>query len=110
MPSQRCTRMRDLRNHVIDTRIIGTALANQVGHQGGLQMKRVFTAWTAAALLTGFSAVPAFAHHPFAAEYDADKPVTVTGTIAQVNWTNPHVHVFIDGKDATGETKHWDIE
>ena len=47
------------------------------------------------------SAVPVLAHHSFAAEYES-KEVTLTGTITKVEWTNPHIYFYIDGKDASG--------
>jgi len=51
------------------------------------------------------------AHHSFAAEYDRDKPITVTGTITKVEWTNPHARIYINVKDeATGEVVNWDFE
>jgi len=53
---------------------------------------------------------PAIAHHSFAAEYDASQPVTVTGTIKKVEWTNPHIHFYMDVKDAAGAVKEWKFE
>lgn len=51
------------------------------------------------------------AHHSFAAEFDRDKPVKLTGTITKVEWTNPHARIYIDVKDeATGEVVNWDFE
>src|SRR5580658_6333359 len=49
--------------------------------------------------------VPAFAHHSIAAEYDEKKPVTLKGTVTKLDWTNPHVFVFLDVADLT-----WAIE
>ena len=53
---------------------------------------------------------PAIAHHSFAAEYDAAQPVTVNGTIKRVEWTNPHIHFYMDVKDAAGAVKEWKFE
>ena len=58
----------------------------------------------AALLLT---AVSAWAHHSFAAEYDAKKPVTLTGTVTKVEWMNPHIFVYVDVKDAEGKVTNW---
>jgi hypothetical protein len=55
-------------------------------------------------------AVPAFAHHSFAAEYDASKPVKITGTVAKLEWTNPHARFYIDVKDANGKVNQWNFE
>jgi hypothetical protein len=56
------------------------------------------------------SAVPLLAHHSFGAEYDADKPVTVTGVITKIDWTNPHSHLFMDVKDDQGNVANWKFE
>ena len=52
----------------------------------------------------------AYAHHSFAAEYDSDKPVQMTGTVTKVEWTNPHVHFYVDVKRDQGEVVNWNIE
>jgi hypothetical protein len=56
------------------------------------------------------SAFPLFAHHSFGAEYDADKPVTITGVITKIDWTNPHSHLFMDVKDDKGNVANWKFE
>ena len=51
-----------------------------------------------------------FAHHPFSAEYDWKKPVTVSGTVTKVEWSNPHARVFMDVKDIAGNPQKWEFE
>ena len=56
------------------------------------------------------AAVPALAHHSFAAEFDAKQPIKVTGTVTKVEWTNPHVWFYLDIKDETGKVTNWGME
>jgi hypothetical protein len=53
--------------------------------------------------------ISASAHHSFAAEFDATKPITITGTLAKIAWTNPHAHIHLDVTDA-GRVTSWDFE
>jgi hypothetical protein len=69
-------------------------------------MKHILATILACAFLTPRLA----AHHSFAAEYDGSQPVTVTGRVAKVEWTNPHIHFFVDVKDAAGAVTQWKFE
>src|SRR5258708_25642269 len=68
--------------------------------------------------LTAFSTILALAltstallaHHSFASEFDTAKPITVTGVVSKVEWTNPHTWFFVDGKHETGREATWSFE
>lgn len=56
------------------------------------------------------ASLPLLAHHSFAAQYDAQQMMTLTGTIKTVEWTNPHVYVHLEVKDAEGKVSTWALE
>ena len=56
------------------------------------------------------AARPVVGHHAFAAEFDADKPVKLTGPVTKFEWTNPHGWIYIDVKDETGKVVNWGFE
>lgn len=57
-----------------------------------------------------YATAPVEAHHSFSAQYDANKPVTLRGTINRMLWSNPHGHLYIDVKTQDGKVVTWELE
>ena len=72
-------------------------------------MTKTFGVILAAGVLL-WTAAPMWAHHAFAAEFDASKPVKLQGTVSKMEWINPHAWLHIDVKDADGKVTTWMIE
>ena len=71
-------------------------------------MKSVLLVLVGAAWL--LAAAPAASHHAFAAEFDINRPVKLTGAVTKIEWTNPHAWLFIEIKDDNGSVQSWAIE
>lgn len=55
--------------------------------------------------------LPAYAHHSFPAQYDESNPIELTGTVTRVEWTNPHIFIYMDVADEeSGEVLNWALE
>lgn len=57
-----------------------------------------------------FAAIPIRAHHQLDLVYDEARPITLKGTVTKIAWTNPHVHLYIDGKEEIGSPMNWELE
>ena len=55
-------------------------------------------------------ALPVVAHHSVQAEFDLDKPITISGKVTKVEWINPHSYLYMDVNDDKGNVKHWSFE
>jgi hypothetical protein len=71
---------------------------------------RLFSVVAGAAFLVAVAAGPVVAHHSFAAEFDAKKPVKMTGTVVKMEWINPHSWIHIDVKRPDGKVERWMVE
>src|SRR3954468_2113154 len=62
------------------------------------------------ALVVLAAALPVAAHHSFPAQYDIDKPITLTGKVTKVEWTNPHIFIYADVPASNGAAVSWAFE
>jgi hypothetical protein len=73
-------------------------------------MARRITQTCLLAVVLCFLTIPLSAHHSFGAEYDVTRPITLTGVITKVEWTNPHSHFYLDVTDDKGNVVNWKFE
>jgi hypothetical protein len=73
-------------------------------------MRKVVFGGATAGLVVFFAIMPVLAHHELAAKFDMTKKVQLSGTVTGVDWANPHVHVFLNIKDASGNLTNWAVE
>jgi len=71
---------------------------------------RLFGVVAGAVFAVAAAAVPVIAHHSFAAEFDAKKPVKLRGTVTKMEWINPHSWIHIDVKTPDGKVEQWMVE
>ena len=71
---------------------------------------RLFAVVAGAVFVVAAAAVPVIAHHSFAAEFDAKKPVKLQGTVTKMEWINPHSWIHIDVKTPDGKVERWMVE
>jgi hypothetical protein len=76
--------------------------------ENAMRLKLLAVAFTAAAWVG--ASLPASAHHAFAAEYDAEKPFDIAGTLTKVEWVNPHSWIYVDVKTPDGKVTNWQFE
>src|SRR5439155_20312626 len=80
-----------------------------VRRRNPMLIRIAITVLIAAALLVS-AATPLWAHHAFAAEFDAKQPVKFKGVVTKMEWTNPHVWIHLDVKQPDGSSANWSVE
>jgi len=73
-----------------------------------IAMRKVLS--VVAGVLAAAAALPALAHHSFAAEFDAAKPVKLEGVVTKMEWINPHSWIHLDVTTSSGQVEHWMVE
>lgn len=75
-----------------------------------MSLARIWMSAVSAVPVLAAAATPALAHHSFAAEFDANLPVSIAGVVTRVDWRNPHIWIYVDATDDDGRVTHWEVE
>ena len=73
-------------------------------------MRKLIVAIVAVGLFLALKALPLSAHHAFASEFDAKRPVKFSGTVSKMLWVNPHAWIYVDVKKPDGSVEEWMVE
>ena len=87
----------------------GTGESKMLKNEGAKRVTR-FEWFLSALLSVWFAALPAYAHHAFAAEFDAKQEITIKGTLTSFEWVNPHAWLHVDVKGPDGKIVNWAVE
>lgn len=94
----------------VDTRDEEIIAPSFLFERGELSVRNNFRQLITACFGLLFLACPLLAHHSVLATYDTNKVVYITGVLAKVEWTNPHMFVYVDVKDSDGKSTRWAFE
>jgi hypothetical protein len=91
--------------------VISAPSRQNLEYEGGREAMRILQSTLGGVVVSVlWASVPVLAHHNFAAEFDADKPVTLKGTVTRMDWINPHAWIYLDVKEADGTATAWKVE
>lgn len=75
-----------------------------------MSMKNVLLTTVLTTMIAAAASTAAWAHHSFGAEFDSNKPITMSGVVTRLEWTNPHVYLWVDVTDKAGKVANWGFE
>ena len=103
--------MLDLASMRIRRAVVYTVVENPISvHDKEPDVAVRFVGCVLLVVFAGIAGVRLQAHHSFAAQYDRSKPRTITGTVTNIEWLNPHIYVYVAVKDDAGKEAQWAVE